>query len=244
MSRTILLTGASRGIGLCIAQRCIEQGDRVIGIARDFSSCPLQDENFYPIEHDLSQLETLPELCSQIEKRFSSIDALIANAGQGRFGHLEEFSYVQIRTLMDLNFMSHAFLVRAFLPQMKKRGRGFLLFIGSEAALQGKRAGTIYCASKFALRGFAQALRDECGRSQIRVSMIHPGMVDTDFFDDLPFRPQGKVLSPHLVAETALFLLNHSREAVFDEISLSPPTYSIQRQEKFREKKLSLQINP
>ena len=65
---------------------------------------------------------------------------------------------------------------------MKKIGKGDVIFIGSEAALNGSRKGTIYCASKFALRGFAQALRDECSKSSIRVTIINPGMVKTGFF--------------------------------------------------------------
>lgn len=127
--------------------------------------------------------------------------------------------------LIDLNFLSHVYLVKSFLPVMKKRKEGDLIFIGSEAALAGKRQGSIYCASKFALRGFAQALRDECRSEHLRVCLINPGMVLTGFFDSLSFSP-GEDCSEHLlahdIAETVVHVLAARKGVVFDEITVNP----------------------
>jgi short-subunit dehydrogenase len=90
---------------------------------------------------------------------------------------------------MNLNFVSQSFLAKEFLPALKRKALADLIFIGSEAALAGSRKGSIYCASKFALRGFSQSLRDECAKSSVRVSLINPGMVKTDFFQSLTFEP-------------------------------------------------------
>ena len=108
---------------------------------------------------------------------------------------------------------------------MKRQGSGDVIFIGSEAALEGKRKGSIYCAGKFALRGFSQALRDECSTGNIRVSIVNPGMVNTNFFTDLNFKPgedSCEHIEPEDVAEAVAMVLNSRKGTVFDEINLSP----------------------
>ena len=97
--------------------------------------------------------------------------------------------------------------------------------MGSEAALRGTRRGSVYCASKFALRGFAQALREECAASGIRVTTINPGMVLTPFFDDLDFGPgqePANYVLPEDVADLVITILSTRSGTVFDEVNLSP----------------------
>jgi NADP-dependent 3-hydroxy acid dehydrogenase YdfG len=102
--------------------------------------------------------------------------------------------------------------------------------MGSEASLQGKRMGSIYCASKFAVRGLAQALREECASCGIRVSLINPGMVLTDFFDTLSFSP-GDDDNEHIkaedIADVVCMLLNLRDGTVIDEVNISPQSKKI-----------------
>ncbi len=222
---TILLTGASSGIGRATAQRLLERGYRVIGLARDFSKFACTDENFTAIPVDLSALESLPAFLEQLLEEQGPVDGVICNAGKGRFASLEEFSYAQIRNLLELNLTSQIFLVRALLPGMKQRKSGTLVFIGSETALNGARRGTVYAAAKFGLRGLAQSLRQECSASGIRVGIINPGMVKTEFFDQLDFQPGNEpdnYILPEDVAEAILLVLEARPGTVFDEINLSP----------------------
>ncbi|HLE20126.1 MAG TPA: SDR family NAD(P)-dependent oxidoreductase, partial [Vicinamibacteria bacterium] len=123
-SRTVLVSGASAGIGRAICLRLLEEGHRVIGLARDFGKFAWNGEGFLPVEIDLADLEALPQRLKDLSRQHGGIDAVVCNAGRGQFGSLEEFSYQQIRSLVDLNFTSQAFLVRALLPGMKERGRG------------------------------------------------------------------------------------------------------------------------
>ena len=224
MSRTIVVTGASSGIGRAVCQRLFDDGEQVVGIARDFSESGLEHDRFLPRVIDLSDLDALPGHLKALLKEHPQVDGLVCNAGRGRFGTLEQFSYDQIRDLMDLNFTSQAFFVRAFLPTLKQKG-GDIVFTGSEAALKGTQRGGVYCASKFALRGFAQALREECGRSNVRVAIINPGMVATSFFDDQDFRPgsdPANYVLPEDVAAAVAMVLGARAGTVFDEINLSP----------------------
>lgn len=223
--RKILVTGASRGMGRAVSENLLRQGVEVIGIARDFSTWTERPAAFQPITLDLSRLEELPEQAKAIAKRHPELDGVLFNAGHGRFGSLEEFSPDQIRQLIDLNLTSQILLARELLPGMKKRGRGNLIFMGSEAALSGHRKGAVYCATKFALRGLAQALREECSNSGIHVSIINPGMVKTDFFSELDFAP-GEAEENYLLAEDIAgavdMILSARPGTCVDEINLSP----------------------
>ena len=223
--RKLLISGATSGIGLAISQRLLRQGHSVVALGRNFERLNPAPAGLTTVEIDLGQLDRLPERLKRLARDQSDIDGLICCAGRGQFGSLEEFSFDQIRTLIDLNFTSQAWLSRAFLPVLKKRPRADIIYIGSEAALSGGRRGAIYSASKFALRGMAQALREECGRNGMHICTINPGMVKTPFFDDLEFAPGDDALNyiePEDVAEAVMLVLESRAGTVVDEINLSP----------------------
>lgn len=225
VKRTVLVTGASSGIGRAIAQHLLHQEHTVIGVSRDCGKFTWQMENFSSIQMDLSQLEELPQKIRRLQQMFPEIDAVVFSAGLGQFGSLEEFSFQQIEALMTINFTSQVFLTKALLPALKRKANSDLIFIGSEAGLKGSRKGTIYCASKFALRGFTQALREECGNSNVRVCLINPGMVKTAFFKHLTFEPgdhESNAILPEDVAEAVAYVLDSRAQIVIDEINLSP----------------------
>lgn len=218
MTRRVLISGASSGIGLAAAQQLIKQGNRVQGIARDFSNT--QCEGLEKIVCDLSELDNLPDELANVTV---IPDVLILNAGYGRFGGLEQFSYQQIRHLIDTNLVSNLFLIKHFLPSMKKNGGGDIVVVGSESALHGGKAGTVYCASKFALRGLTQSLRKD--NPSMRVILVNPGAVDSDFFDDLDFAPQAGpeyTIKPETIAEAIVHALSLPANAVTEEINIQP----------------------
>jgi NADP-dependent 3-hydroxy acid dehydrogenase YdfG len=221
--RTIIVTGASRGIGRAISNRLLAEGCAVIGISR--SPQQSQDDNFTPVALDLSLLEQLPQQLKELRRSHPEVDGIIFNAGYGRFGSLEEFSPQQIRELIDTNLTGQIMLAREFIPQIKSGDSGDMIFMGSEAALSGGKRGAVYCATKFGLRGLAQSLREECAGSGVRVGIINPGMVETEFFSELDFQP-GAAESDHLqpddVAEAVWLMLSARSGAVIDEINLSP----------------------
>ncbi|MEN8178999.1 MAG: SDR family oxidoreductase [Pseudomonadota bacterium] len=223
--RKILVTGASRGIGAAISRRLLDEGIEIVGIGRDFSSWSRIPEGMEVVELDLSDLEKLPHRLGEIARAHPELDGLVLNAGYGRFGSLEEFSYHQIREMVDTNLVQHLFIARTFLPRIKKLSTGDLIIIGSEAALSGGKRGAVYSACKFGLRGLAQSLRDECSGNGVRVSLINPGMVSTDFFEELDFAPGPDAtnhLRPDDIAEAVVMILKAHPGTVFDEINLNP----------------------
>jgi 3-hydroxy acid dehydrogenase / malonic semialdehyde reductase len=230
--RTILVTGASSGIGRAIARNLLGQGHEVIAISRDCSQFKTQLANFHPVQFDLSQLQALPQKIRELEQQFPALDAVIFSAGIGRFGSLEEFSYQQIQDLTAINYTSPVFMTRALLPFLKRKTRSDLMYIGSEAALKGSRKGTVYCASKFALRGFTQALREECSKDGVRVCLINPGMVQTPFFQALSFAPgddESNYLIPEDIADAVSYVINARPQVVIDEINLNPVTKVVKK---------------
>ena len=223
--RKFLITGASRRIGAAITRRLLESGCGVVAVARDFSTWSEPLPGLETVNLDLSQVETLPHRLDELARNHPELDGLILNAGYGRFGSLEEFSYPQIQALVETNLLQHIYFARAFIPRFKKQGRGDLILIGSEAALIGGRKGAVYSACKFGLRGLAQSLREECSGRGVRVSLINPGMVDTGFYDQLDFAP-GETADNHLrpddVAQAVKLVLQAPPGTVFDEINLNP----------------------
>ena len=225
IKRTALVTGASSGIGRAVARQLLQQGHFVIGLSRDRQRFSVEHPQFFAAELDLAQLTEISPFAKGLQHDFPQLDAVVFAAGYGQFGSLEQFSIQQIEQLMTVNFTAQACLTRALLPRLKQKSRSNLIYIGSEAALKGTRNGSIYCASKFALRGFSQALRDECGKTGVRVSLINPGMVDTTFFTNLSFNP-GKqpqqVLQAKDVADAVCYILQAGPYCAVDEINLSP----------------------
>ena len=215
-----IVTGASSGIGLATARALSQENHRVSGIARNFSTTAFNELD--KVELDLSQVESLP---TSLEQFIRPPDVLILNAGYGQFGGIEQFSHGQIKRLIDTNLVSNLFLVKHFLPKMKHNGGGDIVLIGSESSLSGAKAGAVYCATKFAIRGLAQSLRADCSTANIRVILVNPGPVESNFFDDLAFEPQAGddfVVPADAVADSIIAALNQPRSVVVDEINIQP----------------------
>jgi len=224
--KLVVVTGASSGIGLALVKAMLAEGYAVLGVANNFDKARLSHPNFSSRSINLADLDALPEAISSLLNEIEiPIKALINNAGIGRMGFLEQLSVKDIRLVMDTNLTSQVIVTKAFLPLLKKQGEGDILFMGSEAALKGARQGSIYCASKFAIRGFSQALREECGKSGVRVTLINPGAVRTPFFEKLNFEPEfapENAIEPEDIASAVSMVLASRSGTVFDEITLSP----------------------
>jgi len=226
-SGSVLVTGASSGIGLATSQLLLERGFRVCGISR--RQPPLEHENFSALGLDLEDLDALGRALPRLLAEHD-FDCLVHAAGRGMFGSIEQFSIAQIEASLRLNLASAMVICRALLPGLRRRRGGRLVFIGSESALVAGKKGALYSAAKFGLRGFCQALREDCAGDGIRVSLINPGMVRSPFFDALPFAPGARPENAIEVGDVAALVcqvLQASSDIVIDEINLSPRVKSI-----------------
>jgi short-subunit dehydrogenase len=231
VDRTTLVTGATSGIGLSIVNRLVSRRHEVIALGRDFASLS-EAESIVPVAIDLGDLDSLPASLQRLAGVYEAVDSLVLCAGFGRFGCLEEFSYAQIRELIDTNLVSSIMITRAFIAALKRSDRARIIFIGSEAALRGGRYGAVYAASKFGLRGFAQSLRYEMSTAGGQVTIINPGMVRTRFFDDLNFQPGDageEAIEPEDVARAVENVFDQRPGTVIDEINLSPLKHVVKK---------------
>jgi len=223
--RHILITGSSSGIGRATAQKLLEAGAVVYGIARNHEKFQPDTKRYKPLTIDVTDLKILPGQLSDLLATQPEIDGLISNAGYGSFEGLENFSPEQIYSYINDNLTSHLVVTRCLLPHFKTKNRGDVIFIGSEAALEGGKKGSLYCATKFGLRGFSQSIRQESANKNIRVTLINPGMVRTSFFDDLNFRPgddDENAIEPTDIADIIINILSMRSGTVVDEINLTP----------------------
>lgn len=221
--KTILITGHSSGIGKAIANQLLSENHRVIGLSRSIDS--ISQESLAAYSVDFSKLAELEKNLKKIEKEQPHIDAIVCSAGYGQFSEIEQFSLEQMQRMLNVNFLNQALLVKTFLPHFKKKQNGKIILLGSECAHEGQKKGAMYCASKFALRGFAQSIRKESASSNITVTLINPGMVNTPFFDDLMFRPEEGsefAIQPEQIAKLVSLLIAEEHNCVYEEINLQP----------------------
>jgi NADP-dependent 3-hydroxy acid dehydrogenase YdfG len=227
--KTALVTGASSGIGLAITQCLLDHGCHVIGLARDFQKASINSPLFEAHSQDLADLNGTSSLLKKLLKKHQP-DFFIHSAGAGQFGSIEQFSVRQIESYIQSNLSSALVLSRHIVPVMRNNKSGRIIFIGSESSTRAGKKGALYSSVKFGLRGLAFALREDCSKDGIAVSLINPGMVRTPFFDQLNFRPaedSSNAICAEDVAQTVLHILQSNPDIVFDEINLSPRNRSI-----------------
>ena len=223
--KCVLVTGSSSGIGYEITLKLLDLGAKVIGIARNHDRSKLENKNYTTYKCDVSAHQKLEILLKQILKKHPQINCFISNAGYGDFGPLENFSTLQIKNFIATNLTSHIVMTKLLLPHFKRIKIGDIIFIGSEAGLLGAKNGSLYCTAKFGLRGFSEALSKDVANKNIRVSIINPGMIRTDFFENLNFEPgndEENTINIKDISSTVAYILDLSRNTIVDEINLSP----------------------
>jgi short-subunit dehydrogenase len=181
--KTILLTGASRGIGVPIARELANKKTIVVGVSRsqaELESVGTQIKalggKFIAISFDLSQLEQLPILIKKIEDSVSTIDVLINNAGIEIYRAFQDYSLTDLHNVLSINLLAAMELTRLLLPTMLERG-GHVVNIASLAGKKGHPYDSVYSASKAGLLMWADALRQELAGTGVRISSVCPGYI-------------------------------------------------------------------
>jgi NADP-dependent 3-hydroxy acid dehydrogenase YdfG len=219
----LLITGASSGIGAATARLAAGEGWRVALAARSIDRLErLADELGGPERAlaqrcDVTSFDEQAALVDAVLERFGRVDAAFANAGFGaRRGFLEE-SPEHWRRMVLTNVLGAAYTIRAVLPEFRRRGHGHMLITGSVA---GRRAlpGSLYSATKHAAVAMGEALRQEVADSDIRVTVIEPGSVDTPFFSRTP----DVALAADDVARAVLFALSQPPHVDVNELLVRP----------------------
>ncbi len=226
-----IVTGSTKGIGLSIAEALLEQGTHVVVSSRHEADVietvsNLSDRGSGSVVGqacDVQDPADFHALISFCVEQFGGLDILINNAGIGRFKTVEELSVEEWRQMIATNLDSLFYGCNNAIPEMKKRGGGFIINIGSLAGKNAFPKGAAYNASKFGLIGFSEALMQEVRFDDIQVAYVMPGSVDTWFGDSPPEGDESWKVAASDIAQIVVETLSRSSRCLTSRIEVRPP---------------------
>lgn len=232
--KVVVITGASKGIGRAAALLFAKKGAAVVLGAR--SGEALDDlvhrikksgGRAVAVASDLSTREGVDRLFDMTEETFGGCDVLVNNAGRGIYGYVEDGDPEDWRIMLDLNVFGLAAATKRAVRSMKRRGGGHVVNVSSVAGRIGIEGVAVYCATKFAVVGFSEALRREVQGDGIRVTVIEPGSVATEWGEKLPREwTEGKAamgpLTAEEVADAILYVVKQPDNVSIGELLMRP----------------------
>jgi 3-oxoacyl-[acyl-carrier protein] reductase len=223
-----LVTGGSRGIGRAIALRLAKLGAAVAICGRDGKALATTESELkksatpvYSQIADVSRSADVTTLVDKTQAALGPISILVNNAGIGLFGPAHEKTEADWDRVLNTNLKSIFLVSRAVAPAMIQRGAGDIINISSLAGRNAFAGGGVYCASKWGLQGLSACMAEDLREHGIRVSVICPGSVATDFSTRSSKDP-AKVLSPEDVAHAVEMIVTQSPQSFLSEIHLRP----------------------
>jgi short-subunit dehydrogenase len=203
MKQVILITGASTGIGAALPVLLASPNIRLVLAARSLdkleavaTTCRRAGAEVYIVPTDMGQPEQVKALAQAALEKFGRVDALVNNAGYGQMGPIELVPTELVRRQLDVNLLGAITLIQAVIPVMRQQGGGRIVNVSSLGGRVAFPLGGLYSTSKFGLEGLSDALRMELEPFNIRVSVVEPGPVQTDFFNTASQQMQLAVQDP------------------------------------------------
>ena len=222
-----IVTGASQGLGRALALRLSESGAIVYAVARNSDALnALRDQagnNIIPVPLDITSQESVASWIGSAFSAGNPPDILINNAGAGYFGQVEELPATRWHQMIDTNINGMYYLTSELVPLMKQNQSGcHIINIGSILGKVGSPERTGYCASKFAVQGFSEALSKELRYDGIKVTCFNPGSIATHFFEESGVKPHDQMLQPEDLADTLIHILQTPDNMLVSEITIRP----------------------
>ena len=229
--RSAVVTGASRGIGLATARALAAEGACVAMLARGADAlrraAATMGANAWSIRCDVSDADAVGAAVAQLRERFDGApDIVVSNAGLFPLSRVEDTSPDVFVSTLQINLIAPFLLVRALLPDMRSRGSGDIVTIGSIADRVTFPENGAYAASKFGARALHQVLRAELRGTGVRATLVSPGPVDTALWDEVDldtrpgFTPRSEMLSPDAVADAVRYAVTRPREVDVEELRI------------------------
>ncbi|ALK08958.1 SDR family oxidoreductase [Blastochloris viridis] len=227
-----VVTGASSGIGAAAARLLVAEGVRVVLVARrreriDALAAELGD-SATPIAMDVTDAGQVEALFSRVRETFGGLDLLFNNAGLGVFGDFANSEPADWRRMIDTNLLGLLTCTRTAIPLLRGRAGAMIASVSSTGGRYGVEGWSVYCATKYAVVGFHETLRKELGADGIRVSVIEPGAVWTEFGHNVPAealrdrRQSLDALTPEDVAQALVYAFAQHPRVLVQEILVRP----------------------
>ena len=230
LAMNAIVTGGTKGIGRAIAAALVREGVSVCISARH------QNEIDAAVEElnrdgagkasgfvcDVRDYDQVKALIDHAVRELGGVDILVNNAGIGIFETVAETSPEDFRAVLETNLFGVFYCCHQALPEMKRRGGGYIINISSLAGANPHPRMAAYNASKFGLNGFSEALMQEVRHDNIKVSYIMPGSVNTEFGGDSPSHEKSWQLTPDDIARVVVDLLHHDDRALPSRVEIRP----------------------
>lgn len=236
MKKTCLISGGTRGIGLAICKNLAGQGYNIATFARtkeQIDTFPGKMAEFacesLALQGDASDDEFLKEMVRKTKERFGGIDVLINNAGGGKIDLVSEARIEDWDQMLTVNLRATLVLTKFCLPEILKSKTPVIINIASIAGKIGLSGSSVYCASKFGVIGFTQALFEEVRENGVKVCAICPGYVDTPLIPHCKSLVREEMISPEEIARTVEYVLKTSASTCPVEIVVRPQKNPIRK---------------
>jgi NAD(P)-dependent dehydrogenase (short-subunit alcohol dehydrogenase family) len=228
--KVAIVTGGSRGIGRAIAAALLDQGAQVALTGRSAESLAQAEaelqggHRLLAVTADVASEADVHRLVRDVTARFGGLDILVNNAGVGRLGDVADQSTHDWREMIETNLTGVFFCSRAAIPHLKQRGGGWIVNISSLASQNPFPGGACYSATKAGLNAFSHALMQEVRHLGIRVTVVAPGSVNTNFIPrERADEDAGSwKLAPEDVAQTVVDLIAHHPRSLPSRVDLRP----------------------
>lgn len=182
MTQTILITGASTGIGKAAAELFLERGWNVVATMRTPRN-ERQDARWLELPLDVTDAASIESAKARALEKFGRIDVVVNNAGYGLVGTFESMSEDKISRQFETNVFGLMRVSRAFLPHLRANGSGIIVNVASMGGRLAFPFYSVYHATKWAVDGFSESLQFELASTGVRVKLVEPGAIKTDFYD-------------------------------------------------------------
>lgn len=230
--KTVLLTGASSGIGLAIGLRLAKEGYTIYGIGRIFDDSIPYPENFHRFVCDITEEKALVQILQNMRRQLpeAAPDIIIHSAGVGLYGLQETLEPEDLKTLLRTNLEAPILITTEFLGFMKQRKSGHILFLSSVTAKKSNTYGCAYGATKAGLLSFANSLFDEVRKNGIKVTTLLPDMTQTNLYRNADFTAdESACLFPEDIADTISYILSCGDHLNVTELTIQPQKHRIQK---------------
>ena len=230
--KTVLLTGASSGIGLAIGLKLAAENYNIYGIGRTFDETITYPENFHRITCDITDTAALRKALQNFRQDLGcpSPDILIHSAGVGLYGLQETLKPDDLQTLIRTNLEAPILLTTELLGFMKQRGSGHIIFISSVTARKSNTYGCAYGATKAGLLSFANSLFDEARKNGIKITTLLPDMTKTNLYRNADFTAdETACLFADDIADAILSVLSAGEHLNVTELTIQPQKHRIRK---------------
>lgn len=213
--KTWFISGASRGFGLELARQLLQLGHQVAATSRDADelrrAIDTEFDAFLPLQVELTSESSVANAVDATIRRFGRIDVAVNNAGYGQLGSIEELTDDETRANFDVNVFGTLNVIRHVMPHFRRQQSGHVINYSSIAGRVGGFAGWgVYCATKFAVEGFSEALAAEVAPFGVKVTIVEPGYFRTDFLKSGSLRNAATPLPEYeLVRQSEVFHRDH-----------------------------------